>query len=291
LHRRTKKEQQQTILLEKYYANQEQGKHSSQDTAILTQDNNNANQDEDIDDGNSITVIPPPNNTPRHMEPTLKKPRTTKTMEDQTILTQIWAPIHKVHMTQEDHEGNTAKTRNEYQETLDQPVQVVNLYSRKKTPTVTPQKTATHTKSKQGLPTGTTHLKNPPSYSLTSLTQEQNDKALSQELEEIVQNTEQRKDEATEEFLRTEDKETADGHAGNKERSLVIEGIGLLFGATNKAAMNALNKYMDDLGDKYRRIIKEYEDRKSSHEQTFQQALQDIAGQYEQQARARTSNT
>jgi hypothetical protein len=92
-------------------------------------------------------------------------------------------------------------------------------------------------------------------------------------------------DEATVEFLRTEAKKTADGHTGNKERSLVIEGIGSLFGATNKAAMNALNKYMDDLGDKYRRTIKQYEDRKSSHEQTFRQALQDIARQYEQQVR------
>jgi hypothetical protein len=204
-------------------------------------------------------------------------------MEDQTTLTQIRTSISKVYTTQDDHEGNTNETRNEYQ-TPAQCVPFINPYSKKKTPTVTPQKTTTHTKPKQRLPTDTTHLKNPPSYSLTSLTQGQKNKAPSRELEEIVHNTEQKMDAAMEEFLWKGDKETVDRHEGNKEHSLVIEGIGSPFGATNKAALNALNKYMDKLGDKYRHIIKEYEDMKSGHEQTFRQALQDIARRYKQQA-------
>jgi hypothetical protein len=269
-------------FLEKYYGNQEHGKHSSQESKTVMTDSSEEQQDEERDiDDDSITVIP-------DTEPNLKKPRTTTTKEDQTTLTQIWTPTRQARMTQQDDQDEDVNegTGDEDYRTPKQRPPITNPYAKKKANTiVTPQKTQTntHTKPKQGLPHDTANLKSPPSYSI--IPQTQTEAALSRELIDMVHNTERIMDKATEEFHRTDKDDKSRGQKGQDGHSLVIDGIGSPFTATNETALKNLNKYMEDLGDKYRRIIKEHEDMKNNHEQAFRQTLQDIARRYEQQAR------
>jgi hypothetical protein len=67
--------------------------------------------------------------------------------------------------------------------------------------------------------------------------------------------------------------------------SLVIDRIGPPFRATNPGAMSALIQYIDDLQEKYRRIIKEYKETKASHEEAFKNTVLTIANKYKQTAR------
>jgi hypothetical protein len=221
-----------------------------------------------------------------------KKPRTTDQPDDtnQTTLTQIWMPTRKTYHkpTQGVQDEDIDKDfTNETEPTPDHITIIYNPYTGTRTPMITPQKQRpndTNTKPKSRNTTPQTNLKDPPPHSLSNITQTNTNDAPSQELADMVQNTERLMDQATAEFHQADKETTRQGHPTGSG-SLVIDGIGSPFRATNPEAMNSLIKYIDDLQEKYRRIIKEYEETKASHEAAFKETLIAIALRYEKQAR------
>jgi hypothetical protein len=67
---------------------------------------------------------------------------------------------------------------------------------------------------------------------------------------------------------------------------LVIEGLSTIAPtAETNNQMLLMNQFMDELGDKYRRILKEHEESKTYHKEKFKESLSNLTKLYEHQAR------
>jgi hypothetical protein len=223
-------------------------------------------------------IIPPSEiqaSTPTLIEPSIKKSRkNNETEDDQVTLTQIWTPHptqvldFEIEATQEEEPGLTEEEIEQQQKLA----AVVNPYLQrkaKKTPMVT---LITHTKNKSIESATGTNLKDPSKYPTP-------DKAPTQELEDIMMNTEKILDQATAAFHQQD---------GTKytPTQLTLGGIGTLLPTTeSRSQMGQLIQYIDALNAKYTQIIKEHDELISKNKESFQNTLYHLTQQHEQQAK------
>jgi hypothetical protein len=255
---------------------QEQHKTHSQDT------NSDPKEEQDNSDDDS-TIVPPmviqTATTPKDMS--IRTPRRENETDDQRTLTQIWTPrptqtiIFDAADNDEgyDEEQELTNIETERRRKL---AAVVNPYKSPRKPMVTPQKPTTNTKTNETDSNPRPNLKNPPAYSLRENIAQT---PTLQELETIALNTERVMDQATAEFHQRNDQVDTISR-------MTIAGLGTLEPTEESARpMAQLIRYMEDLGNKYRRIIKEYEDNIAQHKADFKETLTRLTNLYEQQAR------
>jgi predicted ABC-class ATPase len=121
------------------------------------------------------------------------------------------------------------------------------------------------------------NLKEPPAPTPRNINKEL-EQDPTQDLEESVTNTKRIMDQATAAF------HEEDNNAN--QTCLVIEGLSTIAptAATNNQ-MLLLIQFIDKLGDKYRRILKEHKENETYHKEKFKESLSNLTKLYKHQAR------
>jgi hypothetical protein len=269
-----------TTFLKRFQGNieQDQPKAQSQETKMSN------NKDQHLD--NKSTIAPPNvrNTTTPPTEPDVKRPRTDELEDPQTTQTQIWTPrptqVLNFETEADDKQQDNKELTEIEQERRRKLAATTNPYSQSKqqrTPMVTPQKTCTHTKLKSISDTPRTNLKDPPAPTPRNINNEL-EQDPTQELEEIVTNTERIMDQATAAF------HEEDNNAS--QTCLAIEGLSTIaLTAETNNQMLLMIQFMDKLGDKYRHILKEHKENETCQKEKFKELLSNLTKLYEHQAR------